>query len=45
MPLPPWLKHLVTNMFMPEEAALGYMFCEKCGLTPSRGSVTPLIIC
>jgi hypothetical protein len=25
-------EHLVTNMFMPEEAALGYMFCEKCGL-------------
>jgi hypothetical protein len=32
MPLPPWLKHLVTNMFMPEEAAFGHMFCQKCRL-------------
>ena len=30
MPLPPWLKRVLTNMFMPEEAAFGYMFCEKC---------------
>jgi hypothetical protein len=32
MPLPPWLKRVLTNMFMPEEAAFGYMFCEKCRL-------------
>jgi hypothetical protein len=37
MPLPPWLKHLVTNMFMSEEAAFCYMFCEKCGLTRPHG--------
>ena len=25
-------------MFMPEEAAFCYMFCEKCGLVPSAKS-------
>jgi hypothetical protein len=33
MPLPPWLKRVLTNMFMPEEAAFCYTFCEKCRLT------------
>src|SRR5437762_4179807 len=31
---PFWPKHVVTNMFMPQDSAFRHLFCEKCGLTP-----------
>src|SRR5439155_26793492 len=29
---PFWPKHVVTNMFMPQDSAFRHLFCEKCGL-------------
>src|SRR5439155_286619 len=37
---PFWPKHVVTNMFMPQDSAFRHLFCEKCGLTlPSSKAV------
>src|SRR5436305_1785226 len=30
---PFWPKHVVANMFMPQDSAFRHPHCEKCGLT------------
>src|SRR5436190_4687663 len=35
---PFWPKHVVTNMFMPQDSAFRHLFCEKCGLVRSSSN-------